>query len=72
MRRNGYGRGYYGRGCGSNDGLYGLIAIFLLAIFAMPLVGGYLLITGKDEGSKFLGGALLVVGIIVWIMMGMS
>ena len=60
-RRGCYG-GYYG---GGGD-LMGLIAVALLAIVAMPLVGGYVLVTGKDEGSKLLDGALLVGGLIVW------
>ena len=65
--------GYRG-GCpsGSGDGIITLLAVILLAIFAMPLVGGYLLISGKDDGRKLLGGALLVVGIIIWIMMGIK
>lgn len=68
-RRNGCG-GYYGGGSG--DGVITLLAVILLAIFAMPLVDGYLLVSGKDDGSKLLGGALLVVGIIIWIMLGMN
>lgn len=58
--------GYYGSG----GGLISLLAIMLIAIYAMPFVGGYVLITGKDDGSKLLGGSLLVVGIIIWIAMG--
>ena len=65
-RRGCYG-GYYG---GGGD-LMGLIAVALLAIVAMPLVGGYVLVTGKDEGSKLLDGALLVGGLIVWAALGL-
>lgn len=65
-RRGCYG-GYYG---GGGD-LMGLIAVALLAIVAMPLVGGYVLVTGKDEESKLLGGALLVVGLIIWAVLGL-
>ena len=57
-------------GCYGGGGLIGLLAIMLIAIYAMPFVGGYVLITGKDDGSKLLGGSLLVVGIIIWIAMG--
>lgn len=53
-RRGCYG-GYYG---GGGD-LMGLIAVALLAIVAMPLVGGYVLVTGKDEGSKLLDRSLV-------------
>lgn len=65
-RRGCYG-GYYG---GGGD-LMGLITVALLAIVAMPLVGGYVLVTGKGEGSKLLGGALLVVGLIIWAVLGL-
>ena len=41
------------------------------AIFAMPFVGGYVLVTGKNDGSKLLGGALLVVGLIIWAVLGL-
>lgn len=64
--RGGCQGGHYGGG----GGLLGLLAIMLIAIFAMPFVGGYVLITGKDNGSKLLGGSLVVVGIIIWIVMG--
>ena len=65
--RRGCHGGYYG---GSVD-LMGVLAVVLLAIFAMPLVGGYVLVTGKDEGSKLLGGSLLVVGLIIWAVLGL-
>lgn len=58
--------------CGSGDGIMGLIAIMLLAVWAMPFVGGYVLVTGKSDGSKLLGGSLLVIGIIIWIAMGIG
>ena len=64
-------RGCYGGYCGGGGDLKGLIAVVLLAIVAMPLVGGYVLVTGKDEGRKLLGGALLVVGLIIWAVLGL-
>lgn len=57
--------GYSGSG-----GLIGLLAVALVAIYTMPIVGGYVLITGKNKESKLLGGSLLVVGIIIWIAAG--
>ena len=72
MRNNGWN---YNRGCysgGSGDGIITFLAVVLLAIIAMPLVGGYMLVSGKDEGSKLLGGVLLVVGIIVWLIFGIN
>ena len=64
-------RGCYGGYCGGGGDLMGLITVALLAIVAMPLVGGYVLVTGKGEGSKLLGGALLVVGLIIWAVLGL-
>ena len=68
MRRR---RGCYGDYYSACGNLMGLIAVALLAIVAMPLVGGYVLVTGKDEGSKLLDGALLVGGLIVWAALGL-
>ena len=63
-------RGRRGGCYGGGGGLIGLLAIMLIAIYAMPFVGGYVLITGTDDGTKLLGGSLLVVEIIIWIAMG--
>ena len=64
-------RGCHGVYYGGGGDLMGLLAVVLLAIFAMPLVGGYVLVTGKDKGSKLLGGSLLVVGLIIWAVLGL-
>ena len=53
-----------------NDGAIGCVVYMMLAIFAMPLVGLYLLCAGRDE-QKGLGIALIVIGIIIWAVMGM-
>ena len=53
----------------SNDEFPSCVIILMLFIFAMPLVGLYLAITGKGE-SKGLGVVLLVVGLIIWIAIG--
>lgn len=67
--RGAYLRGYYG---GPNGDIYGLLAMVLIRIVALPLVGGYLLLTGKSEGSKILGGILLIIGLIVWVACGIN
>ena len=67
-RRGGCCGGYGGYSGGG--GLLGILAVIFLAVVAMPFVGGYVLITGKEDGSKLLGGALLVVGIILWVALG--
>lgn len=65
--RRGCHGGYYGGG----GNLMGLLAVVVLAILAMPFVGGYVLVTGKNDGSKLLGGALLEVGLIIWAVLGL-
>ena len=55
----------------SNDGGMGCIVLLILAVFAMPLVGGYLAFAGESSEQKFLGVALLIVSIIVYAKFGM-
>lgn len=66
-RRGGCCGGYGGY---SGGGLLGILVVIFLAVVTMPFVGGYVLITGKEDGSKLLGGVLLVVGIILWVALG--
>lgn len=56
----------HGRG-GSEDSRLGCLVMIILALFAMPLVGIYMLISGKDDGQKTIGTILLIVGVIIWI-----
>lgn len=68
-RRGAYRGGYHG---GLGGDIYGLLAMILIGIVALPLVGGYLLLTGKSEGSKILGGILLIIGLVVWVACGIN
>lgn len=56
----------------SNDSGIGCALVLMLAVFAMPLVGLYLAVTGKEDEQRILGVVLLIVGIIVWIKIGAS
>ena len=56
----------------SNDSGSGCVLALILAIFAMPMVGLYLALAGEEDGQRVLGVALLIVGIIVWIKIGVS
>ena len=53
----------------SNDDGMGCLVILVLAVIAMPLVGLYLAFAGESSAQKFLGVALLIVGIIVGLIM---
>lgn len=58
-----------GRGGGGIDGS---LATIFLAIFALPIVGLVMLLNSETEENKTLGGALLVIGIIIWIVLGIA
>ena len=48
----------------------GLLAAVILIIYAMPLVGIYMMITGKQNGRRGLGVVLTIVGFGIWIAAG--
>ena len=52
---------------GSDDSGLGCLVMIILGMLAMPLVGIYMLISGKDDGQKLIGAILAIVGIIIWI-----
>ena len=55
---------------GRNDSGMGCVVMLVLAIIAMPIVGIYLSCTGEENGQKWLGIALTIVGVIVYAKMG--
>lgn len=74
MSRYYRGGGYHRKSRGSGDGgMIGCLAIFLLAIFALPFLGLYLL-SRKDAGTgvRVLGGVLFFGGLILWIYLGVK
>ena len=56
------------RNTGSSEGL---IAIILVAIVAMPILGVFLL-TQKNKSDRRWGVALAIIGIILWILIGIA
>lgn len=79
-RHRGYRREpYYGYGGGrpprrgGDDGTASCLVYFILAIFAMPLLGLYLMLKkSADDGTRVLGVVLLIAGIIIWVMIGVN
>lgn len=63
-------RGFRGGCYGGGGDLMGFLAIILMAIIALPLVGGFILVTGKETENKVIGGVILIVGIILWAVLG--
>lgn len=51
---------------------YGIMEILLvvfLAVFALPFMGGYLLLDRETE-TKIIGGILCIVGLVIWFLFG--
>ena len=59
-----YHRGVQGS---SADSVIGRLVMIILGLIAMPLVGLYMMISGKESSHKTIGAILLIVGIIIWI-----
>ena len=59
------------KGRSKDDGATGCLAFALLALFLMPIVG-FAVVCSKDPEKKTLGWTLLVVGTILWIMIGVG
>jgi len=51
-----------------DDQILGCVVIGLLGIFLMPLVGAYLMSRKDDTTAQIIGGIMLVVGTILWIV----
>lgn len=61
----------YRRHRDDNDGAMGCVVLLLLAVFAMPIVGIYMIAKG-DDTQKGIGIVLTIVGIIIWLYLGLQ
>lgn len=59
------------RGRGGSD-IDGSLAMIILGLVALPIVGLVMMLNSKTEDNKILGGVLLVVGIVLWIIIGIA
>lgn len=59
------------RGRGGSD-IDGSLAMIILGLIALPIVGLVMMLNSKTEDNKVLGGVLLVVGIVLWIIIGIA
>lgn len=59
------------RGRGGSD-IDGSLAMIILGLVALPIVGLVMILNSKTEDNKVLGGVLLVVGIVLWIIIGIA
>ncbi len=46
-----------------------ILKVVFLAIFALPFMGGYLMLD-REMGTKVIGGILFVVGLVIWFLFG--
>ena len=60
---------YYRGNRRRDPGDSGCLALLIIGFIAMPLVGLYLM-SKKDDESRALGLVLLIVGIILWVYVG--
>ena len=52
-----------------NSGVPDLVIMLLIAFYALPFVGLYLLTV---PGKKDLGVTLIVIGVVLWIVVGVA
>ena len=53
------------------DRITDALALIFLAIFAMPFLGGYLML-GENRETKFVGAILCFVGLVIWFLVGIN
>ena len=58
-----------GRKRSDDDAAIGCVIYLILIVFFMPIVG-FALVCGKNPDKKALGWVLLIIGIILWIVVG--
>ena len=58
------------RNSGGDSGI-GMLVIAILAIVAMPIVGLYFLFR-EDPSNRVLGVVLLILGVCLWIWLGVN
>lgn len=50
-------------------GIMEILKVVFLAVFALPFMGGYLMLD-KEMETKVIGGILCVVGLVIWFLFG--
>lgn len=60
------------RRCRCNDDGMGCLIMIILGIFALPIVGFYMMVAGDNSEQRAIGVVLLIVGLIFWIAAGVQ
>lgn len=50
-------------------GMMEILKVVFLAVFALPFMGGYLMLD-KEVETKVIGGILCVIGLVIWFLFG--
>lgn len=50
-------------------GMMEILKVVFLAVFALPFMGGYLMLD-KEMETKVIGGILCVIGLVIWFLFG--
>lgn len=56
----------------SDEDLIGCLAVVFFVLVIMPAVGLYFIIRGENPEKKALGWVLLIVGLILWFVVGLG
>ncbi len=52
-------------------GIMEYMMVIFFAVFALPFVGGYLMLD-RDRETKVIGGILFVIGLVIWFLFGIQ
>lgn len=50
-------------------GIMEILKVVFLAVFALPFVGGYLMLS-KEMETKIIGGIICIIGLVIWFLFG--
>jgi hypothetical protein len=52
-------------------GLVEILMVVFLAVFALPFLGGFLMMDEEME-TKVIGGILCIIGLVIWFLFGIN
>ena len=52
-------------------GIMEILTVLFFAVFALPFMGGYLMLDREME-TKVIGGILFVIGLVIWFLFGIN
>lgn len=52
-------------------GIMEIMRVIFFAVFALPFVGGYLMLE-RDRETKVIGGVLFAMGLVIWFLFGIQ